>query len=218
MQDSELDWFKFIDRYRDVDDGPGLDKTATSTHLQLWRTTIESWFKPPNYTEADEYIAADMRYQAFDVTAHTHAADDKLEYAQSRLAAAEKSIEAFNERAYRLFQFSAVLAGVLVAGLKAGDHLAIRWWLGIPSLLCFALAIMQSLAANRSADGAYPMGIADAIEIEGEADEWKVHLAASLDVVTEGSHILADWKANRVDCAVRFLFAGILSLSFLLLS
>ncbi len=62
------------------------------------------------------------------------------------------------------------------------------------------------------------MGIADAIEIEGEADEWKVHLAASLDVVTEGSQDSGDWKANRVDCAVRFLFAGILSLSFLLLS
>ncbi len=79
---------------------------------QPWRTTIESWFKPPKYTEAEEYIAADMRYQAFDVTTHTHAADDKLEYAQSRLAAAEKSIEVFNERAYRLFDLGSSRSGL----------------------------------------------------------------------------------------------------------
>ena len=112
MENFQFDWYEFIAGSGDTEEESFWARILSPSWRQRWRTTIASWFVPPIITQSEPYVTAEARYQALDAWKHTYAADGKLDYAKAHLEAAEKSIEAFNQRAYTLLQYAAILAAL----------------------------------------------------------------------------------------------------------
>jgi hypothetical protein len=180
--------------------------------LSQARSLIEA----PQFENRAGYCDAKAWYEGLDHSAHADASEEKLAHARWTYEMASAAVDLNNEKAYKLLQFAAILAGGLIASLKLGEHLIQRWWLAIPSLLFFAVSIVAALAAKIAADCPYPMRTDRAVEMDGGEDVWRTTLAASLHCVTAATYELADWKARRVNAAIYFLVAGINLLMLLL--
>jgi hypothetical protein len=175
-----------------------------------------SLIEAPQFENRAGYRVATSWYEGLDRSAHADASEEKLAHARWTYEMAAAAVTLNNEKAYKLLQFAAILAGGLVASLKLGEHLIQRWWLAVPSLLCFALSIGAALIAKIAADCPYPMRTDRAVEVDGGEKVWRITLAASLHCVTVATFELADWKAQRVNAAIYFLVAGIAFLVLLL--
>jgi hypothetical protein len=103
---------------------------STMGLLSAARSLIEA----PQFENRAGYRVATAWYEGLDHSAHADASEEKLAHARWTYEMAAAAVTLNNEKAYKLLQFAAILAGGLVAGLKLGEHLIQRWWLAVPSM------------------------------------------------------------------------------------
>lgn len=137
-----------------------------------------------------------------------------LDYARRKYELALDAFSTLDTKADSLFRFSAMMAGILFAGLKALDiHFGFPL---IVAFLCFLLSMVLTIRIRVPVATATPVSIRAALDSVDQVSPQYIgsKLAASYHVAFSAITLLTSWKASRLRDA-SYLFLGGLFLMFL---